>query len=140
MWKRKTEKKVSEVEDEAKTVEKTAINGKAILANKSPLALLRRDPVLRCEATRDDLTFHLVQNSPNKYNFTPVPVAMWSKEQVCGLLIAGTGVRIPQTTWMLVSCVCFLLSLRQADHSSRGVLPGMCMCVLVCLIVCDLKT
>lgn len=34
MWKRKTEKEVSDVEDEAKTVEKTAINGNAVPANR----------------------------------------------------------------------------------------------------------
>jgi hypothetical protein len=41
---------------------------------------------------------------------------------------------------MFVSCVCCVLykerSLRRADHSLRGVLPGVC----VCLIVCDLET
>ena len=39
-------------------------------------------------------------------------------------------VRIPQWAWMFVCCECCVLSLRWADHSSRGVLPTVvCRCV-----------
>jgi len=41
---------------------------------------------------------------------------------------------------MSLSCVCCVLcrkrSLRRADHPSREILPGLCMC----LIVCDVDT
>jgi hypothetical protein len=43
---------------------------------------------------------------------------------------------------MFVPCVCCVLCrewlMRRADHSFRGVLPVVCVCV--CLIVCDLET
>ena len=49
-------------------------------------------------------------------------------------------VRIPLKVWMFVSCVCCVLCrqrpLRRAEHSFRGVLPGVCVCVCVC----DLET
>jgi len=32
-------------------------------------------------------------------------------------------VRIPPGLWMFVCCVCYVLSLRRTDNSSRGVLP-----------------
>ena len=39
-------------------------------------------------------------------------------------------VRIPPGACMFVSCECCVLSLRRADHSSRGVLPNVvCRCV-----------
>ena len=41
---------------------------------------------------------------------------------------------------MFLSCVCCMLSryrpLRRADHSFRGVLPGVCVCVCVCVSKC----
>ena len=60
-------------------------------------------------------------------------------------------VRIPLRAWLFVSCVCVLYKLRplrRADHSFRGILPILCVCVCVyvcvcewvCLIVCDVET
>jgi hypothetical protein len=48
--------------------------------------------------------------------------------------LLGSRVRIPLGVWMFVSCVymlcCPVRSLRRADHSSRGVLPCVCMHVI----------
>ena len=44
--------------------------------------------------------------------------------------LPGLRVRIPLGAWMFVCCKCCVLSLRRADHSSRGVLPTvLCHCV-----------
>ena len=57
--------------------------------------------------------------------FPPIPVAASSKAWVCGPLACwDCGFESRWRHWMAVSfnhCVC----LRWADHSSRGVLPGM---------------
>ena len=45
----------------------------------------------------------------------PIPVAVQSKDHGC-------------SSWFDVT--------RQADHSSRGILPCMCVCVSVCLCLC----
>jgi hypothetical protein len=48
--------------------------------------------------------------------------------------LVGSRIRIPMTSWMFVSCVrgmlCMQRPQRGADHSYRGVIP----CVRVCLI------
>jgi hypothetical protein len=47
--------------------------------------------------------------------------------------LLGSRVRIPLRTRMFVSCVCCVLcrerSLQRSDHSSRGVLLCVCVCV-----------
>ena len=54
--------------------------------------------------------------------------------------LLGLGDRNLPRPWILVSCVrcvlCRYWPLPWTDHSFRGVLPAMCVCV--CLIVCDL--
>ena len=72
----------------------------------------------------------------------PIPVAVRSEEQVRGCPFAGIVDRIPPKAWMLVSCVCCVLckqwGLRRADRSFRGVLPGVCVCVRVCIcMICN---
>jgi len=66
----------------------------------------------------------------------PIPVALRFKSVVSRLL--GSRIRFPLGAWMFVFCVgcvfCGLWTLRQADHSLRGVL----LCVFVS--VCDLET
>jgi hypothetical protein len=59
-------------------------------------------------------------------------VAARYKAWVCSRSLAGLRIRIPPEVWMSVSCelcVVTYTSLRRADPSSRGALPGMCMCV-----------
>jgi hypothetical protein len=52
-----------------------------------------------------------------------------SKSCVCGCSLAGIAGSNPVGGWMSVSCECWVLSgkrsLRQADHSSRGVLQSV---------------
>jgi hypothetical protein len=51
--------------------------------------------------------------------------------------LLGPRVWIPLRVWMFVCCVlCRSHSLRRADHSFRGIPPGVCVCVCVCLCVC----
>jgi hypothetical protein len=66
----------------------------------------------------------------------PIPVTggLRYRSAVAGFL--GLQVRIPLGTWMFMSCVYVWRPLRRADQSSRGVLPG----VYVCLIVCGLES
>jgi len=46
--------------------------------------------------------------------------------------LLGFWVRIPPGAWMSVSCECCVLSVRRADHSSRGILPSVvCLSVIV---------
>jgi hypothetical protein len=62
-----------------------------------------------------------------------------SETWVCGRSLAGiVGLDTAGGTEVsLGSVVCFGQgSLRRADHSSRGILPSVCVCVCVCL-VCD---
>jgi hypothetical protein len=44
--------------------------------------------------------------------------------------LLGSRVRIPLGTWIFICCVVLCRSLRRADHSFRGVLPCVCMCVI----------
>ena len=46
--------------------------------------------------------------------------------------LLGFRVRIPPGAWMAVCFACCVLSLRRADHSSRGVLPSV-ICLRVML-------
>jgi len=39
--------------------------------------------------------------------------------------LLGLRVRISPTAWISIACECCVLSLRQADHSSRGVPPNV---------------
>jgi len=39
--------------------------------------------------------------------------------------LLGLRVRIPPGAWMCVCCECRVLSVRRANHSSRGVLPSV---------------
>jgi hypothetical protein len=62
----------------------------------------------------------------------PATVAAWSEWQVLTAWLQRPWVRIPLEAWMFVLlflCVCTVLCryspLRRADHSSKGVLPGV---------------
>jgi len=69
-----------------------------------------------------------------------VTVAAPGGRVVCSRLVAGiTGSNPAEGIDVRLLCVlCRERLLRYADHSSRGVLPGVCVCVCVC--VCDLET
>jgi len=71
-------------------------------------------------------------------------VAVWSKAQVCSHLIAGVTGLNPAEGMNFVFCVSYVLCwwwlLWWADYSFRGVQPGVCVCVCVSLIVCNLET
>jgi hypothetical protein len=48
------------------------------------------------------------------------------------VLLLGMRVRIRLGSWMFVPCECCVLSVRRADHSSRGVLPSVvCLSVIM---------
>jgi hypothetical protein len=67
----------------------------------------------------------------------PIPVAAWCKAGSAAFRLLGLRVRTPLGTWMsLVRVVRCQSSLRQADPSSRGVQPCVCVCVCVCVYVC----
>jgi hypothetical protein len=77
--------------------------------------------------------------------FTTFLVAVRSKASVCALLIAGiTGSNPVEGMDVSVSCVCCVLCrqwpLSRADRLFRGVLPGVCVFVRMCLIACDRGT
>ena len=54
--------------------------------------------------------------------------------------LLGLRIRIPPMGRMFVCCVCCALCrwrhMRRADHSFRGVLPGVCVCVCLCVCAC----
>jgi hypothetical protein len=89
-------------------------------------------------------TRHMVR--PTHYPWFDHSNDIWCRSRwLCGLRrrpaaawCLGSQVRIPLTACTLISCVCSVLCrqrcVRRADHSTRGVLPG------VCLIVCGLET
>jgi hypothetical protein len=58
----------------------------------------------------------------------PIPVAARPSRGSEAARLLGLWVRIPLSTWMLVSCVCCVVCrqrpLRRADQSSRGILPS----------------
>jgi hypothetical protein len=66
-----------------------------------------------------------------------IPVAVLSKRHgSAAFRLLGLWVRIPPGSWMALSFGCCVLSgrdlLRQADHSSRGVLTNMvCLSVIM---------
>jgi len=58
----------------------------------------------------------------------PIPVAT---------RLLGLRVRIPPGAWMsAMNVVCYQSYLWQADHSSMGVIPNVCVCVCVCICPC----
>jgi hypothetical protein len=72
--------------------------------------------------------------------------SQWSWGLRCRCEVAwclGSRLRIPLRAWMFVCCVCFVLcryrSRRQADHSFREVLPGVCVCVCVSNCACSIN-
>jgi hypothetical protein len=76
------------------------------------------------------------------YTCKPLPLAVRSKTYVRGLLIAGLAGSNLFEGMDILSCVRFVLCryrpLRGADHSSRGLLPGVFVCAR--LILCDIET
>ena len=54
-----------------------------------------------------------------------------SKAWVCGRWLPGI-VGLNPAEGMQVCLLCVVKSLSQADHSSRGVLPNVCVCVSEC--------
>ena len=59
-----------------------------------------------------------------------IPVAAQAKAWVCGRSLAGIAGRIPPAERIFVCCECCVLSgrgLPRADHSSRKVLPSVCV-------------
>jgi len=73
------------------------------------------------------------QISQRCYDLGLIPVAVFSKLYISVAQLLGLRVRIPLKAWMFVSCVYFVLSrylyLRLADHSFRGILPGVSLIV-----------
>jgi hypothetical protein len=68
----------------------------------------------------------IISSSPVRKELQPIPVAAWSIRRGCAaaLLLAG-NVGSNLAAGMDVCCECCVLSLRRADHSSRGVLPSV---------------
>ena len=59
----------------------------------------------------------------------PIPLVVWSEASVCFRSIAGLACSNP-VECMDVCCVCVgKRPLRWDDHSFRGVLPSVCVCV-----------
>jgi hypothetical protein len=58
----------------------------------------------------------------------PVPVAGWSKASMCGRSPAEIVGSNPAGGMDVVYCKCCVLSGRQDDHSSRGVLQTVKQC------------
>jgi len=67
------------------------------------------------------------------FSIQTIPVAVLSKAWVCGRSSAGIAGSNPAGGMDISSLVnvvlCRQTSLRRADHSSRGDLPSVCVCV-----------
>ena len=82
--------------------------------------------------------YHLLRGPFPLKKRRPIPVAVWFEAQVSGRSITGI-VSSNSAEGMNVRLLCLLCVVQvaasaKADHSFRGVIPGVC----VCLIVCDL--
>ena len=79
--------------------------------------------------------YEISSKSIKRYLKWPIPVATRSKPWVCVRLLAGIAGSNPaegiDCCVLWVMCIVMYSSLRRADHSTRGVLPIMRVCVCV---------
>jgi hypothetical protein len=88
--------------------------------------------ILQKDRKLDETTNHMYHSGIPvlPYRAMSIQVAARSKATFCGRSLATIACWNPAASMILLSllCVVCLIYLGQADHSSRGVKPSMCMC------------